>query len=251
VPAAYRTRIDDVLLTALTQACAPWTGTSALLVDLEGHGREPLFEDVDLSRTVGWFTAMFPVVLDLDHNRDRDRDRTHAPSSAGSGPASGPEAALKAINEQLRHVPGRGLGYGLLRYLCRDGDVATALRALPRPEVSFNYLGRTDPPPDGAALFRPGDAGTGPLYDPRSRRSHLIDVVGDVAGDRLQLRWIYSEAMHRRETIEALATAFLDALQALIATGRAPGTGGLTPSDFPRARLDQRQLDSFLAGLAG
>jgi hypothetical protein len=93
VPAAYQTQINDVLLTALVQAVKQWTGESLLLVDLEGHGREEIFEDVDLSRTVGWFTTLFPVLLDI-------------------GAASSLADALKTVKEQLRNVPNRGIGYG-------------------------------------------------------------------------------------------------------------------------------------------
>jgi hypothetical protein len=136
VPAAYRTRVDDVLLTALTQAFASRTGSPSLLVDLEGHGRDALFEDVDLSRTVGWFTALFPVGLTLE-----------------GGVGGPPGEALKAIKEQLRRVPAKGIGYGLLRYLSGDAAVGAPLREGAQPEVSFNYLGRGAPPAGEEALF--------------------------------------------------------------------------------------------------
>ena len=113
VPAVYRTQINDVLLTALLQAYARWSGRRRLLVDLEGHGREELFDDVDLSRTVGWFTTLYPVLLEV-------------PASAGPG------QALQAVKGQLRRVPQRGLGYGLLCYLTGDELVAEQLRAMHR-----------------------------------------------------------------------------------------------------------------------
>ncbi|HEX2516727.1 MAG TPA: condensation domain-containing protein, partial [Chloroflexota bacterium] len=239
-PGTYRARVEDLLLTALAQSFAAWTGERSLLVDLEGHGREPLFEDIDLSRTVGWFTALYPVLLTLDTE------------------LGGPPGGLKAIKEQLRRVPGKGLGYGLLRYL--DAGGAGALRSLPQPEVSFNYLGRVEQPvaaqPDAGqagqaapALLVPAGGDCGPLYDPRSPRRHLLDVVCDVSEGRLQLRWIYSPAVHRRETVQGLADGFLGALRALLSPDREAPGAGFTPSDFPRARLDQKQLDTFLAGI--
>src|SRR5258705_2581520 len=100
VPGVYHTQINDVLLTALVEAMAAWTGRRTLLVALEGHGREELLADVDVSRTVGWFTSLFPVLLDLDTARD-------------------PESALKSVKEQLRAIPRRGIGYGILRHLGR------------------------------------------------------------------------------------------------------------------------------------
>jgi hypothetical protein len=114
VPQAYRTQINDVLLAALVQAIGQWTGDRTLLVDLEGHGREDLFADVDLSRTVGWCTSIFPVRLDLSE-------------------ADGPGAALKAVKEQLRRVPRRGIGYGLLRHLAGDAEISARLEARPAP----------------------------------------------------------------------------------------------------------------------
>src|SRR5205823_14796292 len=106
VPAVYHTQINDVLLTAPVVAFADWTGRRTLLVALDGHGREDLFEGVDLSRTVGWFTSLFPVLLD---------------TSAALDPGS----ALKRVKEQLRAIPHRGLGYGVLRPLGRDDSVPT------------------------------------------------------------------------------------------------------------------------------
>jgi non-ribosomal peptide synthase protein (TIGR01720 family) len=146
----------------------------------------------------------------------------------------------------------------LLRYL--DAGGAGALRSLPQPEVSFNYLGRVEQPvaaqPDAGqagqaapALFVPAGGDCGPLYDPRSPRRHLLDVVCDVSEGRLQLRWIYSPDIHRRETVQGLADGFLGALRALLSPDKEAPGAGFTPSDFPRARLDQKQLDTFLAGL--
>ncbi|MGH7999038.1 MAG: amino acid adenylation domain-containing protein, partial [Brasilonema sp.] len=136
VPTAYRTQINDVLLTALVQTFAQWTGEHLLLVELEGHGREEIFDDVDLSRTVGWFTTHFPVLLDLEK-------------------ASNPGEALKAVKEQLRGIPKRGIGYGLLRYLNGNKEITEQLQALPQAEVKFNYLGQFDQVLSSSSLFEP------------------------------------------------------------------------------------------------
>ena len=97
VPSAYRTQINDILLAALGSALSRWTGSPLVHITLEGHGREELFDDVDLSRTVGWFTTTFPIRLDLRETND-------------------PGDLIKSVKEQLRRVPNRGIGYGLLRY---------------------------------------------------------------------------------------------------------------------------------------
>ena len=227
VPAAFRTQINDALLCALARALAPWTGSRKLRVDLEGHGREPLFDDVDLSRTVGWFTTQFPVTID-------------------PGPASDPGAALAAVKEQLRRIPGRGIGYGLLRHTGADPDLARELREAPRAEISFNYLGQLDQVGDagagGSPLFRLVGEPTGSPRSPRSHLTHLLEVSGHVAGGRLVLTLGYSERVHRRSTIERLAEALSDALRELIAGARGGSGAAVIPSDFPLAELDADSL---------
>jgi non-ribosomal peptide synthase protein (TIGR01720 family) len=227
VPAAYHTQINDALLTALVQAVGGWGGAARLLLDLEGHGREDLFADVDLSRTVGWFTTLYPLLLDVRG-------------------AAGPGAALQAVKEQLRAVPGRGIGYGVLRYLAEDA----AVRALPAAEIKFNYLGQVDQvvgATDG--LFGGARESSGPTRDPRGQRTHVIEVTGITAGEQLVLEWNYSTALHRSATIAALAERYLTALRELIAHCLAPDAGGYTPSDFPEMALTQAELDDLIAEL--
>ncbi len=225
VPAAYGTRINDVLLSALAGCLARWTGARSSLVELEGHGREAIMGGVDLDRTVGWFTTAFPVLLELP------------PAAARGGGAEG--ETLKAIKEALRRVPNCGLGFGLLREL--NGD--HGLRELPLPEVSFNYLGQLDSTFEPPALFRRASESCGPLRGGRERRDHLLEIDGQLAGGRLLLDWTYSRHRHRRATIETLARSFLDRLRALIDHCCSPSAGGHTPSDFPLAGLDQTRLD--------
>jgi non-ribosomal peptide synthase protein (TIGR01720 family) len=228
VPKAYQTQINEVLLTALVQAFASWTGVPALLLDLEGHGREALFDDVDLSRTVGWFTTIFPVWLEL---------------AAGMPP----EEALKSVKEQLRRIPSRGLGYGVLRYLSGEAAIVQALQAQPQAAVSFNYLGQFGASVVEASPLVLAREACGPTSSPRSPRRHLLDINGSVSDGRLQLAWTYSVELHRSATIAALAQTFIQALQTLIAHCQAPEAGGYTPSDFAKAKLSQRELDKLIA----
>ncbi|HEX6289539.1 MAG TPA: condensation domain-containing protein, partial [Herpetosiphonaceae bacterium] len=223
VPRVYHTQINDVLLAALALAWADWTGARALRLDLEGHGREALFDEVDLSRTVGWFTSVFPVLLDL-------------------GTAHEPGAALKTIKEQLRQIPQRGIGYGVLRYL-GDDEIRAALAALPSAEIAFNYLGQLDPPLADDDLLMPAPEQPGETISGHSRRMHLLEVSGFVAVGQLHMRWSYSRAIHHQATIERLAERYGAALQTIIAHCRSSASGGYTPSDFPLARLDQPTLD--------
>ncbi|HYN84436.1 MAG TPA: amino acid adenylation domain-containing protein [Pyrinomonadaceae bacterium] len=228
VPKAYRTQIHEVLLAALAQSYSEWAGAASLLVDLEGHGREDLFDGVDLSRTVGWFTSLYPVLLDV-------------PAADGTG------ELLKSVKEQVRRVPAGGIGYGLLRYLSGDEETAARMRALPRAQILFNYLGQLDQAlPEGAPFAVAGES-TGPAQSPRGRRPYLIEINGGIAEGRLSLDWTFGTRVHRRETVEALARGFIEALRAVIAHCRADEVGGYTPSDFPQARLNQQNLDSLLA----
>jgi non-ribosomal peptide synthase protein (TIGR01720 family) len=230
VPAVYNTQINDVLLTALVQSFSQWTGVGSLMVGLEGHGREAIVEGIDLSRTVGWFTSFFPVTLDL-------------------GEVSNTGDALKRIKEQLRRVPDRGIGYGVLRYLSGDGGIIGKLASLPQPEVLFNYGGQLDQILPGSSLFRLARESIGPAQSLQGKRSHLLEINALVVEDRLQLNWAYSEKVHRRATIEKLAENFVKSLRSLIAHCLSPEAGGYTPSDFPDADLNQEVLDDLIADL--
>ncbi|HSF30803.1 MAG TPA: amino acid adenylation domain-containing protein [Candidatus Tectomicrobia bacterium] len=230
VPKAYQTQLNDVLLTALVQAFARWTGKHTLLIDLEGHGREEIVEGVDLARTVGRFTTIFPVLLQLE-------------------PTATPTETLKSMKEQLRRIPKRGIGYGVLRYLGRDPKVTEKLRALPQAEVFFNYMGPVDQVSSTLELFRPSKEGSGPYRNPRGHRRYLLEVNGRLAGGQLQCDWIYSERIHRQDTIEGLARGFIESVRMLIGHCQSAEAGGYTPSDFPQMKLSQRELDGLLTAL--
>lgn len=229
VPPVYGTQVNDVLLAGLGRAFGQWTGDGAVWVDVEGHGREPLFDDVDLSRTAGWFTAIHPLRLEVPDE---------------------PGAALRSAKEQLRAVPAKGVGFGVLRWM---GDDATraALAAFPVPQVSFNYLGQMDGAPSAAgdALLVPSEGDAGRLRSPLAPRTHLISIDAAVMGGRLHVTWTYAPAVHDRATVERLAAGFLDALRDLVAYCRDPEAGGYTPSDFALAGLDQEGLDALLSQL--
>ena len=227
VPNAYHTQINDALLTALAQAFAGWTGRDSVLIDLEGHGREEIVEGADLSRTVGWFTTIFPVLLSLEG-------------------APRPGDAMKSIKEQLRRVPAAGIGYGLLRYLSGKAGISEPLASCHRPEVSFNYLGQFDQLQTASSLFGLIQNSSGPPCSLRGTRSHHLEINALVIDGRLRMNWTYSEDRYESATVEALAQGFLDALRVLIAHCQSPEAGGHTPSDFPLIDLSQKELEEFL-----
>jgi amino acid adenylation domain-containing protein/non-ribosomal peptide synthase protein (TIGR01720 family) len=222
-PAAYRTQVNDLLLTALTRAVCRWTGQGSTLIQLEGHGREDLFDDIDLTRTVGWFTSLFPVNLI---------------------PAGDLGASIKSVKEQLRAVPDKGLGYGVLRYLA-DPQTSIALAALPQPRITFNYLGQFDRQFDEAALFVPSSEGGGAAQDLSAPLANWLTVEGQVYGGELSMSWGFSREMFDTATIQQLVDQYATELNALIehcCTLEAPQA---TPSDFPLARITQAQLDAL------
>lgn len=222
-PAAYRTEINDILLAALARTLAEWTGDSPALVDLESHGRLPLFDDVDLSRTVGWFTHSYPLCL-----------------SSPSGIAAGD--LLRKTKEALRRVPHGGLGYGLLRHLTR-GEAAEKLKVLPRAELSFNYLGRLGDLLPAGGPFALASESSGALQSPHAERRHLLEINAYILEGRLQVIWSYSEAIYRRETIERLAESYLSHLRSLVDHCCSDEAGGAAPEDFPLADLDRQSID--------
>nr|WP_268868132.1 non-ribosomal peptide synthetase [Pseudomonas fulva] len=222
-PAAYRTQVNDLLLTALARVICQWTGEQAALIELEGHGRETLFDDVDLTRTVGWFTSLFPVKL----------------------PVAGPVGdTIKQVKEHLRAIPDKGLGFGVLRYL---GDAATrqALATLAQPRITFNYLGQFDASAarEDDALFAPAAQSGGRQVSDQAPLGNALTINGQVFEGALKLDFTFSRQRFAAGTIEELAQAYVGELRAVIEHCLALEHPCLTPSDFPLAGLSQAQLD--------
>jgi non-ribosomal peptide synthase protein (TIGR01720 family) len=228
VPSVYQTQINEILLTAVAQALAPWIGSSSILLELEGHGREALFADVDLSRTVGWFTTVFPVCLE--------------PGQTSSVPET-----IAAVKAQVRAIPRHGIGYGLLRYLSTDPR-ARQLSSSPlaEPEISFNYLGQFHEEQFSSLLAGPSPFSAGPAQSARGRRTHLLDITAQVSAKRFQVTWSYCDQLHQRSTIERLMQAFMEALRAIIAQSQEPDAGTYTPAAFANVDLSQEQLDQIV-----
>jgi len=202
VSKAGNVQVNEVLLTVLAETLSQWTGDKHVLIDVEGHGREETVGEVDLTRTVGWFTTLHPVLLTLEDN---------APW----------EECLKMVTKQLRAVPKRGIGYGVLRYLSGKKEIVDRLESLPQPEVLFNY-GRfvqgqeQERLAQRALQFGSAPESSGPLYSARARRTHLLQVNASIAGQQLCVRWSFSDRRHERATVERLVHEFLNGLRGLI-----------------------------------
>ncbi|MEQ9237079.1 SDR family NAD(P)-dependent oxidoreductase [Coleofasciculus sp. E2-BRE-01] len=251
VSAAYRVQIEDVLLAALAQAFAKWTGVRSallprgdakgerssaslsLLVDLEGNGRDVIFDRVDVSRTVGWFTTIAPVLLNI-------------------GEEAPPQEALKQVKEQLRNFPNQGIGYGALRYLNEDEIITEQLRSLPEAEILFLYLGQLDQTLPESSLFEMSQQFSGSTCSPRGKRSHLFEINGSIAQSQLRVDWSYSENVYRRETVEGLSQEFVGVLRSLITSCQSSSVENYTPSDFAQfksSQWNQADLDNILAAI--
>jgi amino acid adenylation domain-containing protein/non-ribosomal peptide synthase protein (TIGR01720 family) len=197
-PTAYRTRINDVLLAALAWALSRWTERSRVTIDLEGHGREEIIDGVDLSRTVGWFTTVFPVALDVAEGDEPDWRRL-----------------VKSVRRQLRTIPSNGFGFGALRYL-GPAEVRDRLSAgAADPQIAFNYLGQWDARSQeaGVGLYRAVHGSLGQDNDPADPGSYLLDIAGAVQSGRLEFSWCYQPDVHHRSTVEAVAADFAEALR--------------------------------------
>lgn len=220
-PRALSAHINEILLTALLLAFREWSGKPDLLVDLESHGREEIFDDIDVSRTVGWFTAIYPVLL-----KSRDAETLLD--------------TLRNVKEQLREVPMNGLGYGLARYLRGE------LTDMPRAEVLFNYMGQIDRVLTEQGAWKPLVRYNGPERSPEARRPHAFELEGIVVEGRLRLTWTFNLETHQPAAIKALAQSYRANLLSLIETSE-DGRNALSPSDFPAARLDQKALNALFA----
>ena len=230
VPSAYHTKINDILLTALIKACFNWTGKNWLLLGLEGHGREEINENIDLSRTIGWFTSYFPVFLKLKNPSD-------------------PGKSIIEVKEHLRKIPNHGLGFGILRYCCRDEKVQKKMKALTEPQLCFNYLGNIDSNIVPSNLFETSEESSGTARSPKGTRPYLLEFNAFVRNEQFYIDCSYSRNFHQKTTIQTLVSFYIANLRELITHCQSPTAGGYSPSDFPESGLDQDELDRFISNI--
>ena len=243
LPSAFHCGPDDGLLAGVALAVAAWrrargAAESSVLVNMEGHGREEaVVPGADLSRTVGWFTTIYPVRVGVG---GIDLDGAFA-GGAGAG------QAVKAVKEQLRAVPDRGIGYGLLRYL--NADTAERLAQLPDGQIGFNYLGRfsgTDMPENPWAPISVLESVSAD-FDAGMPVAHALDINAVVTetdeGPELNALITFATGVLTREDVQELADLWCAALTGLARQAGGPGAGGLTPSDLSLVSLSQTEID--------
>ncbi|MBE7384647.1 MAG: acyltransferase domain-containing protein [Leptolyngbya sp. SIO1E4] len=244
IPQIYKAETEEALLTALVQTLTNGAEGQSLLVDLEKTGRSGInYADVDLSRTIGQFTTLFPVRLAIK-------------------PGASLGEALKIVKEQLRNVPNQGLGYGVLRYLHGKKDITEQLQGL-QPEVSFAYLderAQTLPEPAPASQLTAGETSQTQHFSMKSiqrndatissslaTRPYLLEIIGYITGEQLHVNWRYSTNLYRSSTIQDWSEQFVVILRSFISASQTPDTDIYTPSDFGAAQMSQKDLSKLLS----
>jgi amino acid adenylation domain-containing protein/non-ribosomal peptide synthase protein (TIGR01720 family) len=222
---AYRSEINEVLLTALAMANRKWSGERRMKVEMEGHGREEVSEEIEVSRTVGWFTSVYPVVIEVGEGEEKEE--------------------VKRVKEEIRGIPRKGIGYGVLRYGGESEEVKVGRGA----EMIFNYQGQIDRVMGEDGMFRRASESAGPTHDGKEQRSHLLYIDGNISGGQLRMAWTYSRNIHDRATIASFADSFIESLRSIIAYGRTAKSPIGAPSDFPMVKLNQKQIDKISSKL--
>lgn len=223
-------RIDYVLAAAVALAVREWTGQDGVHLDLEGQGRGEPVDGVDLYRSVGWFTSTTPLLLQPGSDRPGD--------------------VLEHVRGRIHDLPRQGLSHGVLRHL--DPVHGPALAALPTPQISLNYVGRTASvlgriaPDPATRVLRPAPETPAPARAGVNRRPRLFGVYAVVHDERLHIIVDYSSRHHERSTAQRLCDA-VARHTATLADGWRRANRPTGPADFPALRTDQRTLDAVLA----
>ncbi|WP_025028836.1 condensation domain-containing protein, partial [Caldalkalibacillus mannanilyticus] len=221
VPRAYNTEVNDILLTALGMALHSWSGLSQVKINLEGHGREEILPELDITRTVGWFTSQYPVLLEIKEGKHLGYQ-------------------IKSVKEALRQIPNKGIGYGIWRYLSRHAE---GMEWGVEPEISFNYLGQFDQDiqEEGVSPYS-----TGATSSDKHLRNYALDLNGMVSEGELMLDISYSPLEYHRGTIEKLAQCLKERLQEIIAHCITKEKTELTPSDVLLKGLTIEEVEQIV-----
>ncbi|WP_224999253.1 amino acid adenylation domain-containing protein, partial [Cesiribacter sp. SM1] len=225
---AYNTRIDDILLAALTKTLGSWSSQQQVVIGLEGHGREDLSSQLDISRTIGWFTNLYPVLLSLKEAEEASE-------------------VIQTVKEQLRQVPDKGLGWGALRYLHPDEGVRQSLSTEKPFQLTFNYLGQLDNSLSNSKWFAGAPESSGHDVSPENSIDTKLGVSGSISAGRLNIAWSYASNEYKQETVEALAKKYLETLTELIRHCSQNTAPRKTPSDYGLGgKVSYKELEQFL-----
>jgi amino acid adenylation domain-containing protein/non-ribosomal peptide synthase protein (TIGR01720 family) len=227
---AFGTEINDILLTALGLAIKRVYGNDRLVIALEGHGREEILEDVDISRTMGWFTSLYPVSLDFSYENEEDPDRNLA-------------RQIKEVKESLRHIPHKGVGYGILKYLTAEKN-KEGMNFTLNSQVIFNYLGQFDEDLERRS-FRIAKESIGYTRSPNEKRDVDLEVSGIITKKRLIMSISYNRKQYKQETITTVLDQFKNELICIITYCSSQRVRELTPSDLTYPWISIEILDQL------
>ncbi|HEX9981849.1 MAG TPA: amino acid adenylation domain-containing protein, partial [Thermoanaerobaculia bacterium] len=226
----YRTTVNELLLSGVYLGMRRWTESAGLRIALEGHGREALFEQLDTTQTVGWFTTVFPLTL---HSASDDVDDV-----------------IKSVKEQYRALPNHGIGYGVLRWIGQETELVAAAETHP-PQLVFNYLGQFDQSVNHDTALQAAAESAGASISGERLRPASLGLNGLVANGILDFSLDYSEREYDAATMAALARFLEEGLRSVIDHCLLLERGDYTPSDFPLANVSQAQLDVWQKSYAG
>ncbi|MEZ2339469.1 condensation domain-containing protein, partial [Mucilaginibacter sp. RCC_168] len=219
---AYGTEINDILLTGLGLAVAQSFGNKSLLIGMEGHGREGVLPGIDVNRTVGWFTSVYPVILDMSYKEDLSRQ-------------------IREVKETLQRIPNKGIGYGILKYLTSP-EKRGGLQFSLTPEISFNYLGEFDADLQEAKLELSSDS-QGSALSAGAERGYNIDITGMISSKRLILSVSYNRHQYEEATINGFRDNYRDSILRIITHCVSRKETELTPSDLTYKHLSIQDLE--------
>ena len=225
-PNYFRCSTNELLLTALSDVLAEWTGRNETIIDLEGHGRESIVADADTTRSIGWFTSMFPILLPFDSNVTVFEN-------------------CQSVKRRMRELPNKGIDFGIARYMGDGVNIENASGAAdtePSAQLVFNYLGDLDQITAGSKVFSFSQLDTEPWRDPGSSRSHQIEISAFVQGGQLKMWWIFNEKIHSSQTVNALIEHFGRSIRQLFAQSHSGTVTQLSAIDFPLSKLTENEL---------
>ncbi|MCY7965460.1 non-ribosomal peptide synthetase [Bacillus inaquosorum] len=227
---AYSTEMNDILLTALGLALQQWTGYDQFKISMEGHGRESYLEDIDISRTVGWFTSIYPVWLDMSHSDHKNKDERLG-------------HLIKQTKDMLHRIPHKGAGYGVLKYTNKKWDSEKG-----SPDISFNYLGQFDQDIQSKA-FEVSDIKPGNEISPEWERPYALDISGAVSSGCLNMHMIYNRLQFEKKTIQTFAEHFKQTLENIIEHCTGKENREWSASDFTDEDLTLDELSEIMGAV--
>ena len=227
----YHANIQEIMLAALFKTLWETYQADNWLIDLEGHGREELIDQLDISRTVGWFTSLYPILL------QQPETNTHQ------------DTLIKAIKTQIRNIPHHGISFGLLRYVSQNKTLQENLNYANQSAISFNYLGQIDNKSPGNHLFNLSHVPTGTGLFAKQERPHLLAINARIQNDFLQIEWSYSQNIHQKQTINHLGEKYVENLRLYLTDSTSSNSSFYSATDFNLVDLSENELDSILEDL--